>query len=95
MRSPQAIVDEDPIACGATGDVLRGTWRGKEMAIKVLQVRHGTLTKDETDGLIKSFSREVRHRCCAVLGADCIADLWCCAVAEHDAAVAAAITTVR
>lgn len=59
MCSPQAVEDEDPIACGATGDVLRGKWRGKDMAIKVLQVRRGTLSKAETDGLIKSFSREV------------------------------------
>ena len=44
--------------CG-TGDVLRGKWRGKDLAIKVLQVRRGTLSKAETDGLIKSFSREV------------------------------------
>ena len=58
-RSPQAEVDEDPIAAGATGDVLRGKWRGKEIAIKVLQVRERTLSKAETDGVIKSFSREV------------------------------------
>ncbi len=60
-RSRQAEVDEDPIAAGATGDVLRGTWRGKELAIKVLQVREKTLSKAETDEVIKSFSREVNQ----------------------------------
>ena len=61
----EAIVDEDPIACGATGDVMKGVWRKKVMAIKILQVQRGTLSKAETDTLMTSFRREVTI-CCQV-----------------------------
>lgn len=61
----EAIVEEDPIACGATGDVVKGVWRGKQMAIKILQVQRGTLSKAETDKLIESFRREIII-CCQV-----------------------------
>eukprot|EP01045_Picozoa_sp_COSAG04_P007432 COSAG04_NODE_389_length_15213_cov_44.128292_10_plen_292_part_00 len=61
----EAEVEEDPIACGATGDVVRGVWRGKQMAIKVLQIQHRSLSREETAHLIESFRREVTI-CCQV-----------------------------
>ena len=58
-------VEEDPIGCGAAGNVLPGTWRGKRIAIKEMQTMDGSLSKGEAESLLRSFQREVLV-CCEV-----------------------------
>lgn len=58
----QVEINEDPIGCGAAGDVLVGTWRGQKVAIKQLQTMNNSLDFKEAETLLRSFEREVKVR---------------------------------
>ena len=61
----EVVFTEDPIGCGAAGDVLPGMWRGKKVAVKQLQTMDASLTQQEAQTLLRSFQREVMV-CCDV-----------------------------
>lgn len=55
--------EEDPIGCGAAGDVVAGTWRGRQIAIKLLQAVDKSLNLKEAQDLLLQFQREVVILC--------------------------------
>lgn len=62
----QVVINEDPIGCGAAGDVLVGVWQGQKVAIKQLQTMDHSLSHGEAETLLRSFEREVKVCCEAV-----------------------------